>query len=238
MSSPTFDVGGVLDANADLRNSYPIIRDYFTAWKSVCEHTGEGMEPWESETERWELMVGKKGGKGQAPFLTLEVPFEAVLNLFPLAYEIASKRSSPSRPTSIDFVEVLKPLGPLDWSEVKILNQLWPDKKYCPADLYTFFSWALEDYATNGILHEPEEVWNPDHRDSSMSKPGRGFFSPPNPEHIRVFSNTLQGGEWPSSGRISLWSPLIPNARRVVEWQIKVDGEAWPGIRKVVLNDG
>jgi hypothetical protein len=71
-----------------------------------------------------------------------------------------------------------------------------------------------------------------------MSKPGRGFFSPPNPEHIRVFSNTLQGGEWPSSGRISLWSPLIPNARRVVEWQIKVDGEAWPGIRKVVLNDG
>ena len=35
-----------------------------------------------------------------------------------------------------------------------------------------------------------------------------------------------------------MWTPLIPNARRIVEWQIRVDGKPRPSIRKVVQSDG
>ena len=231
------NLGELFQGNPDLAKSYPVVRDYFNAWRSVCQHTADGIEPWDDGVNRWDLIRSGKG-KGKSPFITMEMPFESVLSLFPLAHELATDRAGGASPTEEHFIEVLRPLAPLDWADFDMLNKAWPQKKQAPSDLYTFFSWAIEDYAANGELHDPEEVWNPKNRDPSLSKPGRGFFSPPNPDSIRIFSSVMPGEAWPKTGDITVWTPLIPNARRIVEWQIRVDGKPRPSIRKVVQSDG
>ncbi len=241
--------GPFFDEAVDLDIATEVFGNYLSAWSKIATRDVDGMEEWEdSEIERWDPQV-KKGvsGKPKNPYIAEIIPFKAVLMTFPLAFQLSGKleggRASFSaaihQPTVDDFVKVLMPLQWLDWSQRDAIKQAYGLDKYTPIDLYNWFSWALEDYANNGVLHSRDEVWNIDSRNPDDCKPGRGFFSPVSSDLIRIYSSLNPGDEWPLAGeKIDFWSPSVPNACGVVQWQLNIDGSSTAAITKPTLSDG
>ena len=225
-----------------LEEAYPIVSSYFRAWQIVVDReTEDSQMSWEDGLSRWYANPQKgTSGKPTPSYITMQIPFKAVLMTFPLAFELASKRQKTGNtPTQEDFIEVLKPLQHLDWNNIEILKTHYGTGKYSHLDLYEWFSWALQDYSTNGKAHPNEQAWNPDTQSPDDCLPGRGFFSPISSKLVQIHPTMLQGGLWPVPGdRIHFWSPLVPNACRVVEWQVSIDGEATPSEKRVADADG
>ena len=232
----------------DLEQAYGVVDSYFRAWKMVCDRKDiEGIEPWRLEngeidtTNRWDPIPQKgTSGKPNSPYITQEMPFKAVMTSFPLAYELASllRQDGARHPCLEDFIRVISPMQHIDWSQHKLIAKHYGKDKYTDKDLYNWISWAMQDYAQRGILHDAEEVWNPGNPDPSLCKPGRGFFSPASSDLTQIH-NASTIGLWPKEGdSISFWSPIVPNTNRIVRWQISVDGLPNPEIKKSAPREG
>jgi len=229
----------------DLDFAHRTVSDYLRAWQMVADHEADGIDPWpDPETNRW-YPQSQKGtsGKPKSPYITMQIPFKAVLMTFPLAYELAIVRRPQGQdwriPTLDDFIEVLRPLQALDWSQIERIKTAYGTDKYTQFDLYNWFSWALQDYSKNGVIHPLDKVWNPEDPRPEDCMPGRGFFSPASPNLVQVHASVETGDLWPTEGdKLHFWSPLVPNACRAVQWQLNVDGEATPAQTKAVLDDG
>jgi len=227
----------------DLDHAHQVVSAYLRAWQRVADHEDiEGIEPWGEDTHRW-LPIPKKGtsGKPMAPYITKELPFKAVMMTFPLAYELASiKASSGNSPGLDEFLEVLRPFHALDWSQIDTIKDAYGLDKHTPGDLYNWFSWALQDYADNGILHPADQVWNPPAEDADpvLCKPGRGFFSPTSPELVQIHPPGYLR-LWPSAGEtLHFWSPLVPNTNRIVEWHLSIEDVPEPAVIRNEPRDG
>ena len=232
----------------ELDDAYDVVSSYFSAWKRVSDHQDiEGIEPWRLKngeidtTNRWDPIPQKgTSGKPNSPYITSEMPFKAVMTSFPLAYELASKLKGDGtrHPCLEDFIQVISPMQHIDWSQHKLIAKHYGKDKYTDKDLYNWISWALQDYAERGILHDAEEVWNPGNPDPSMCKPGRGFFSPASSELTQIHPPASLR-LWPREGdSISFWSPIVPNTNRIVRWQVSVDGLPSPEVKKSAPRDG
>ena len=227
----------------DLDFAHRVVSDYLRAWQIVADHEADGMDSWpDPETNRWHPQPQRgTSGKPKSPYITMQIPFKAVLMTFPLAYELAIVRRFEDRATLAldDFVEVLRPLQALDWSQIEKIKKAYGTDKYTHFDLYSWFSWALQDYSKNGVIHPPDKVWNPEDPRPEDCMPGRGFFSPASSDLVQVHASIDAGDLWPIEGdSLHFWSPLVPNACRAVQWQLNVDGEATPAQTKAVLDDG
>ena len=112
-------------------------------------------------------------------------------------------------PTIEDFGEVLKPLEAIDFGDFKTLHKAYELKSQTPKALHAWFSWAIVRYQQTGALVDAEEVWNPDNRTPALCRPGKGFFSPPDPVIIEAEV------EWESihpGTKMGLWVSPYPNA--------------------------
>jgi hypothetical protein len=225
----------------DLDLAHRVVSDYFRAWQRVADHEDiEDIEPWSDTTNRW-YPIPKKGvsGKPKAPYITMQIPFKAVMITFPLAYELASIKAYDGNPPGLDeFLEVLRPLHALDWTHVATIKDAYGLDKHTHLDLYNWFSWTLQDYSDNDILYPADQVWNPDDPDPALCKPGRGFFSPASPELVQIHPPGYLR-LWPSPGdTLHFWSPLVPNTNRMVEWHLSVENVPEPATTKNEPFDG
>jgi len=227
----------------DLDHAHQVVSSYLRAWQRIADHEDiRGIEPWGDNTPRWNVISTKgKKGKPMAPYITRELPFKAVMMTFPLAFELASIKAHEGNPPGLDeFLEVLRPLHALDWFEIDIIKESYGLDKHTPGDLYNWFSWALQDYADNGILHPADQVWNPPAEDADpvLCKPGRGFFSPASPELVQIYPPDYLR-LWPSVGEtLHFWSPLVPNTNRIVEWHLTIEDTPEPVVIKNEPRDG
>ena len=229
----------------DLDFAHGVVSDYLRAWQMVADHEAVGIDPWpDPETNRWYPQPQKgTSGKPKSPYITMQIPFKAVLMTFPLAYELAvasmPQEQDKRIPGRDNFIQVLQPLQALDWSQIDRIKQAYGTDKYTQFDLYNWFSWALQDYSKNGVIHPLDKVWNPDDPRPEDCMPGRGFFSPTSSDLVQVHASVETGDLWPTEGdSLHFWSPLVPNACRTVQWQLNVDGEATPAQTKAVSDDG
>jgi hypothetical protein len=230
----------------DLDFAHCVVSDYLRAWQMVADHEADEMDAWpDPETNRWypQRQKGGTSGKPKSPYITMQIPFKAVLMTFPLAYEMAVARRPQGQdrriPALDDFIEVLRPLQALDWSQTDRIKQAYGTDKYTQFDLYNWFSWAMQDYSKNGVIHHPGKVWNPEDPQPEDCMPGRGFFSPASPDLVQVHASIETGNLWPTEGdSLHFWSPLVPNACRAVQWQLNLGGEATPAQTKAVSGDG
>ena len=169
---------------------------YLWAWEVMVHKT--------SEVEAWDL--SHKNGVAD-PYITRKFPFESVMGLFPLVWKFVIEASK--EPTIEDFGEVLKPLEAIDFGDFKALHKAYELKSQTPKALHAWFSWAIVRYQQTGTLVDAEEVWNPDNRTPALCRPGKGFFSPPDPAIIEAEV------EWESihpGTKMGLWVSPYPNA--------------------------
>ena len=195
-------------ANLPDHEAYSCLNSYLRAFRSIANSTAEAEF---TDEEGWSLTHTRAD---QDPYITRPLPFEAVLGLFPQAYDYAKSAFIQDGSSLTErFKEVLKPLLAIDFTDYGRLYSHYQLNQETPKALHAWFSWAIAHYRQTGILHPKNEVWNPDTMSSQGCKPGAGFFSPPNPETIEGMVEWLEGGVVPGN-EITVWLRPYPNTHR------------------------
>jgi len=180
---------------------YAMCSTYLSAWRWVTnvDANGEWMDD-----EGWDLTRERATAD---PFITRPLPFEAVLNLFPLIHGYSRQFEGNMR---TKYRKVLTPLMPVDFTDFAALKQGYNLDQETPKALEAWFAWAIANFVQSGETYDTNQVWNPQSQEPALCKPGRGFFSPPD-------RTTIEGVvEWEEGtlgvgGQMMVWMRPYPN---------------------------
>lgn len=198
----------------DDTEAFKLFRHYLRAWEETADTDGNG-EDYGDGVSRWN--TNRERGQETIPYLTMPLPFELILMMFPLVFTTAkAQKAEGEMITWEDFLSILTPLQPIDWGEKALLNATYGTDKDTASNLYSWCSWAILAHVQTGTTYPAEEVWNPENRTPDLCLAGRGFLSPPSRHEIKP---TLQLPQTDNNGlvqgqRFTLWCPAMANVNK------------------------
>ena len=172
-----------------------IVQCYFDAWKETANtdpNTG-ALYVDVHKINRWGIIQRDSKGKNPKSRAFDAASFKAIMSLFPHCYRMAKHDLEQDWSTlTASFAEALKPCQAIDFGDFEVwTDQIFGGNRKANAiesHLYHWMAWALREYELTKELVKPELAWNTG--DSIVeSAPGRGFFSPVNPD---FFTGTLK----------------------------------------------
>lgn len=177
---------------------------YLKAWRWVTNVDASG--EWMGD-EGWDLTRERATTD---PFITRPLPFEAVLNLFPLVHGYSRQFEGNMQ---AKYRRVLTPLMPVDFTDFAALKGGYDLDQETPKALAAWFAWAIANFVQSGETYDTNHVWNPETREPELCKPGRGFFSPPDRTTIEGVVEWEEGTLGVGS-QMMVWMRPYPNVHQ------------------------
>lgn len=171
---------------------------FFQAFEETCNH-GE----WDDGLPRWSPIGRRKG------LVQRQGPSQALLKLYPTAWEFGRKGAGGSLVDKEGFLKVLRPLKWVDWIDLRLVPIFGGSGERPRSALRIWMETAIR----HGKQYPKDEIMS----SKIKSQPGRGMLAPPGNSDLKIASSE----RWPTLGRpVTLESSQPYNTLPGSRWTI------------------